>query len=235
MFGVASIPGQRPITSIAATGLLSSPLTASSSLGANSNPPDPSPVPTEKFGSQNSHPTSATDSTKTSGPNTFRQPDRSKSIEFDEALWIQGIIDQILNTENAKGYDWDLIKVPNGRYHKDDELEIAVLESPMNLFKMRIKLGGLFRKSEYENIEAVIRDFDLIVQDTIDRAGSEAQMTERARKMRTDFMEQLDAGYPVVPPTEASKKRPHPDSELPSGSTTVDGQPSATKQKTSNT
>lgn len=140
---------------------------------------------------------------------TPHHPDRSKTIELQEKLWLQGIIAQISDSEDGK-------ILP--QHHLED---------------IRRKLGGLIGPVKYENIEAVIADFDFIIEDTLDTAGDETPTTARARRIRADLMERLDAGNLAAPPTEESKKRPHSDTRLHSESSDDDSQPSATRPKTS--
>ena len=87
----------------------------------------------------------------------------------------------------------------------------------------------------YNNINAIISDFDLMVSNTIECAGENDPMTATARRLRFEFENQLNVGMRQTMTNLPGNKRPHPDSELPAGSPTVDGQPSATKLKTSNT
>ena len=165
-------------------------------------------------------------------------------IELQEKVWLQGIIAQISDSEDGKFFLQNHLKslgdhcIKYGGSETPSKLlrERAVwLKNPMDLYEIRRKLGGLIGPMRYENIEAVIADFDLIIKNTTECAGDNDPLTDRARRMRSDFTKRLDAGYPAAPPTEENKKRRHSDTQLPSESSTDDGQPSATKQKTSAT
>ena len=171
-------------------------------------------------------------------------PDRSKPIKTQEKIWLQRIITQIFDSEDGKVFQQAYLgnlSEQSIRYSGSEtppELlreRAAWLECPMNLYEMRRKFGGLVGPMKYENIEGVIADFDLIVKNTVECAGDKDPLTERARRVREDFIKRLDAGYAVASPIEESKKRPHSDTRPLLESSDDDAQPSASKQKTSAT
>ena len=47
--------------------------------------------------------------------------------------------------------------------------------------------------TDYESIETIIADFDLIVQNAIECAGVNDPLAEEARRIRAHFVKQLDA------------------------------------------
>ena len=180
----------------------------------------------------------ATDTATANITYTLHQPDRSSAITVPVKSWITTLLWNMQNTPDGKVftnvlgsslYAHATKRTPNHHQLKN--------EAPMSLYGIQnsLRCTGYGACTGYKNISAIISDFDLIVLNTIECAGADDPMTHAARRLRLDFENRLNGGMPQPTISAPGNKRPHPDSELPSGSTTVDGQPSATKQKTSNT
>lgn len=158
----------------------------------------------------------------------------SITLSLFENLRIQEILQKIRDSPEGKPFCSPFKSFLNPYKDKleQEKLEhVSTIEYPMDLTTIQDRTISC----KYPTTDAILADFDLMLQNTVHCVGDDDPLTEMAKRVRSSFEEQLDAVTPRRTADISSNKRPRTDSQLPEESPTVNGEPNATKQKTGDT
>lgn len=107
----------------------------------------------------------------------------SQSIGEEQSVFLTSLLQRLVSDPDAIFFrnpvDTIKMKVPN---HHD------IIQSPMHLSTIRGKLTD----SAYSSIEAIVSDFNLILQNSIEYNGEQHRVTSRARNLKSLFLREME-------------------------------------------